>query len=96
MLASDVLPAVTADDQRSRIFDRVCSIEHVIPSIHTFLEDTKYLEPPARILKELLPGKCKGSMSQHFSALHSGQTKVKVQTSEYTFEDRTSPSGRSS
>ncbi len=96
MLAGDVLKAVTADDQRSRIFHRVCSIEHVIPSIHTFLEDTKYLEPPARILKELLPGKCKGSMSQHFSALHSGQTKVKLQTSEYTFEDRTSPSGRSS
>jgi hypothetical protein len=40
MLASDVLPAVTADDQRSRIFNRVCLIEHVIPSIHTFLEDT--------------------------------------------------------
>lgn len=96
MLASDVLPAVTADDQRSRIFNRVCSIEHMIPSIHTFLEDTKYLEPPARILKELLSGKCKGSMFQYFSALHSGQTKVKVQTSEYTFEDRTSPSGRSS
>lgn len=96
MLAGDVLPAVTADDQRARIFDRACSIEHVILSIHTFLEDTKYLEPPARILKELLPGKCKGSMSQHFSALHSGQTKVKVQMSEYTFEDRTSPSGRSS
>jgi len=96
MIAGDVLPAVTADDQRSRIFDRVCSIGHVIPSIHTFLEDTKYLEPPARILKELLPGKCKGSLSQHFSALHSGQTKVKVQTSEFTFEDRTLPSGRSS
>jgi len=63
MLAGDVLPAVTADDQRLRIFDRVYSIEHVIPSIYTFLEDTKYLEPPVRILKELLPGKCKGSMS---------------------------------
>jgi len=96
MLAGDVLPAVTADDQRSRIFDRACSIEHVILSIHTFLEDTKYLEPPARILKELLPGKCKGSMTQHFSALHNGQTKVRVQMSEYTFEDQTSPSGRSS
>lgn len=76
VLAGDTLPAVTAGDQRSQIFDRVCSIEHVIPSIHTFFEDTKYLELPARILKELLPGKCKGSMSQHFGALHSGQTKV--------------------
>jgi len=63
MLAGDILPAVVAGDHRSQIFDRVCSIEHVIPSIHTFLEDTKYVEPPVRILKELLPGKCKGSMS---------------------------------
>ncbi len=96
MLAGDILPAVIAGDHRLQIFDRVCSIEHVIPSIRTFLEDTKYLEPPARILKELLPGKCKGSMSQHFGALHSGQTKVRVQTSESTFEDRTLPPGRSS
>lgn len=96
MLAGDIFPAVKADDQRSQIFDRSCAIEHVIPSIHTFLENTKYLEPPARILKQLLPGKCKGSMSQHFNALHGGQVKVKVQTSEFTFEDRTSSSGRSS
>ena len=95
-LAGDVLPAVKADDERSQVFDRACSIEHVIPSIHTFLEDTKYLEPGARILKKLLPGKCKDSMSQHFSALHSGQTKVKVQTSEFTYEDRTSSSDGSS
>ncbi len=47
MLAGDMLPTVTADDQRSRISDSACSIEHVILSIHTFLEDTKYHEPPA-------------------------------------------------
>ncbi|KAL9631872.1 MAG: hypothetical protein Q9164_005658 [Protoblastenia rupestris] len=67
MLAGDILPAFTADDQQSWILDCVCSIEHVIPSIHTFLEDTKYLEPPARILKELLPDKTKQS------ALHEGR-----------------------
>ena len=67
----------------------------MIPFIYTFLEDTKYLELPARILKELLPGKYKGSISQYFSALYSGQTKVKVQTSKYHFEDRTLLSGRS-
>ena len=95
-LAEDVLSTVRADDEQSRVFDRACSIEHVIPSIHTFLEDTKYLKPDARILKKLLPGKCKDSMSQHFSALHSGQTKVKMQTSEFTYEDRTSsPDGSS-
>jgi len=96
IVAGDVLPAVQIDDERSRIFDRVCSIQHVIPSIHTFLEDTKYLEPGARILKKILPGKCKVSISQDFGALHSGQTRMKVQTSEFTFEDRTLTSDHSS
>lgn len=57
--------------------------------IHTFLENTNYVQPPARILKQLLPGKCKVPMSQHFSALHGVQVKAKVQMSEFTFEDRT-------
>lgn len=86
-LTEDVLPAVKADDEQSQVFNCACSIEHVIPSIHTFLEDMKYLEPSTRILKKLLLGKCKDSMSQHFSALHSEQTKVKVQMSEFTYED---------
>ncbi len=78
MLASDILLAVIANNQQLRIFDRICSIEYIILFIYTFLEDTKYLEPPIRILKELLPGKYKGFISQYFSALYSGQTKVKV------------------
>ncbi len=95
MLASDILLAVISDNQRLQIFDRTCSIKYAILSIYTFLADTKYLEPAIRILKELLPGKYKGSISQYFNALYGRQTKVKVQTSKYTFEYRTLPSSRS-
>jgi Protein of unknown function (DUF3723) len=88
MLSGDLFPAVRAEDIRSQIFDRLCSIKSIIRSIHTFLEDTKYLEPCSRILKKLLPRKCKGSLSQHFQALRNDQLNVKVQTSEFVFEER--------
>ncbi len=95
MLADDIFPAIKTDGQRSAIFDRICSIEYVIPSIHFVVENTKYLEPGARILKELLPNKSKGSISQQFRARHNGQASMKVQISEFVFEDRILPSGDS-
>jgi hypothetical protein len=95
MLAGDIFPAIKTDGQRSAIFDRICSIEYVIPSIHFVVENTKYLEPGARILKELLPNKSKGSISQQFRARHNGQASMKVQISEFVFEDRILPSGDS-
>ncbi|KAK6363890.1 structural constituent of cuticle [Exophiala oligosperma] len=57
-------------------------------SIYTFLEDTKYLELGARILKKLFLEKCKGSLRERFNSVRTGQTKIKVQTSEFTFQDR--------
>jgi hypothetical protein len=95
MLAGDILPAVKDDSRRTEIFDRICSVEHLISSIYTCIEDSKWLEPSVRILKELLPNNGKGSISQQFRALHNGQAKMKVQTSEFTYEDQTFSSGNS-
>ena len=95
MLAGDVLPAVKDDGRRTEIFDRICSTKRVIPSLYTCIENTKWLEPAVRILKELLPENGKGSLSQQFRLLHNGQANMNVQTSEFTVENRTSPSGDS-
>ncbi|KAL2056560.1 hypothetical protein ABVK25_002954 [Lepraria finkii] len=89
MLAGDILPAVKDNNRRSEIFDRICSIEYMILSIKTCIENSKWLEPAVRILKQLLPNNGKGSISQQFHALHNGQASLKVQTSEFTSEDRT-------
>lgn len=86
-LTEDVLSVIKADDEQSQIFDHACLIEHVISFIHMFLKDMKYLELSVRILKKLLLRKCKDFMSQHFSALHSEQTKVKMQMSEFIYEN---------
>jgi hypothetical protein len=89
MLAGEFFPAIRDYNIRTQIFERLCTIKHVFISIHTSLEDTKYLEPCSRILKKLLPSKCKGSLSEHYAALHSGQRNARVQTAEFTFEDGT-------
>ena len=68
--------------QVQSILERVQKIEHIIPSIHTFLEDTKILEPCAKIMKKLLPTVCRTSISQEFGGLHNGQTMWPLQVSE--------------
>jgi hypothetical protein len=89
IISRELFPAIRDDDIRTQLFERLCTIKHVIISIYTFLEDTKYLEPCLRILKKILPSKSKGSLSAHYAALHSGQRNARVQTAEFTFEDRT-------
>lgn len=64
------------------ILARVQKIDYIIPSIHTFLEDTKVLEPCAKIMKRLLPTACRTSILQDFGRLHNGQTSWSLQTSE--------------
>ncbi len=64
------------------ILARVRNIDYVIPSIHTFLEDTKILEPCAKIMKKLLPTVCRTTIFQEFGRLHNGQTSWSLQISE--------------
>jgi hypothetical protein len=92
MRSGELFPTAKGDDIRLQIFDRLCSIKNSIISMYTFIQNTKCLEPWARILKQLLPStKYKGSLSQHFQALHSGQSTIKVQTSEFEFQERKLP-----
>ena len=68
--------------QAQSISARVQKIDSIIPSIHTFLEDTKLLEPCAKIMKKLLPAACRTSILQEFGQLHNEQTSWSLQISE--------------
>lgn len=57
MRAKELFPAIQDETNRSQLLERLCSIKHVITTIHTLIEDTKYLEPCSRILKKILPSK---------------------------------------
>ena len=81
---SHLFPAIPVHRAQS-ILSRVQKIDYIIPSIHTFLEDTKILEPCAKIMKRLLPGVCRTSILQEFGQLRNGQTSWSLQTSEASY-----------
>ena len=84
---TDIFPTISVSRVRS-VLARVQTIDHIIPSIHTFLEDTKLLEPCAKIMKELLPTTCRTSILQEFGRLHNGQTSWSLQISEASCSQR--------
>jgi hypothetical protein len=78
---------------RTEVYQRILLVQHSIPTIYTFLENTKILEPCARILQSLLPAGCKGSLAQDYRALHNGQTRFKEQVSAFLYEYRAMGTG---
>ncbi len=80
-----LFPTITNAGTRQRIWYQLNTIPHIIPSLYTFLEDTKYLEPCAKVMKCLLPAKSKGSIRQAFRQHHTGQTQCLIQVAEYSF-----------
>ena len=88
MLKGNIVPAIKSWEQRSAILERIYSVEYIIPSIHTFLEDTKYLELGAKTLKGILPVSCEYSIAQTFGALHNRQPGLKLQQGIFIREHR--------
>ena len=55
MEAGELFPNVRDRAMRTSILDRILQMPGRIPSLFSFFEDTKYLEPCATIMKTLLP-----------------------------------------
>ena len=78
---------ITDSAVRRQILERLGEVPHIIPSLHTFLEDTKWLEPCAKIMRSLLPGKKESSLlagdkestQDSFLRLYSGSTTRKIE-----------------
>ena len=64
---------------------RIRSIRYIILSLHTFLDDTKYLELGAKVIKALLPLGCETSIYEKFIDLHNNQKHWKKETAEGGF-----------
>lgn len=79
---SKIFPLVKESTTRQALWQRLREIHSVVPSLHTFLEDTKYLEPCAKILKQLLPKNSIRSVCQEFSRMHDGRCTLQEQQSE--------------
>ncbi len=83
-----LFPNIPDQRTRHRIKVRLEEIGHMIPSLHTLLEDTKYLEPCAKIVKSLLPVKFKGTIREAYEKSHTGLSKFQVQHNEHVFLER--------
>ena len=75
--------------ERDRIWGAIMSLRCRIPSLRTFLEDTKYLEPCSKALRSLLPAKFKGSIEDAMARQYNGDCPVMES------EDRDFPYDRS-
>ena len=69
MHARHIFPNVQDLTQRGSILARILEVDGRILSLHTFFQDTKYLEPCASIMKGRLPPKIGISLEQAFKAI---------------------------
>jgi len=88
MQKGELFPRISDDRLRGAILERLQKIDFSIPSLYTFFEDTKWLEPCAKILRGLLPAKFRGSirkaMLQRYNGL-SSQNNCCVELSNRTY-----------
>ena len=84
-----LFPNIPEQSFRNAIKVSLEEIRYMISSLHTFLKDTKYLEPCAKIVKSLLLVKFKGMICEAFGKNHTGQSQLKVQLDEHTVSKHT-------
>ena len=92
MAKREIFPFVSSQSLRTRIMAELRAINFIIPSLHTFLEDTKYMEPCAQIMKSILPYKFRGTIQQGFDKSHNGQLSFQEQIDEMSFLNRSEAS----
>ena len=61
MSQRNLFPNIDDVPIRTRIQESLLRVPCLIPSLATFFEDTKWLEPVAKVIRKLLPPSCKKS-----------------------------------
>lgn len=80
MISTDkIFKRVTDERERASILAKLLSIRNMIPSLFTFFEDIKYLEPCAKVLKALLTPGTKKSVSRGLTGSFFQQEKVLIE-----------------
>lgn len=68
-----LFPTITDATLRWGILCRLEKVTCIIPSLFTFLEDTKWLEPSVKVMRNLLPPNCRESTYTAFSRMFLGR-----------------------
>ncbi|KAL6714243.1 hypothetical protein ACLMJK_007666 [Lecanora helva] len=85
-----IFPLVTDAARRSRILENLQERDCIIPSLYTFFEDTKWLEPCAQVLRKLLPNGCRRTIREgllsDFDQSSNGR-KLRIEMSNRTIQE---------
>lgn len=77
-----VFPAIKAEAKRSILLRNLLNTPSLIPSLFTFFETLKHLEPCAKILQDLLPPKQKRSIYEAFFDEYKAPDQVHIEYSQ--------------
>lgn len=79
MSTKKVFARVNSEGDRAAILANLLSVRSMIPSLFTFFEDLKYLEPCAKVLKALLPPGTRKSVFRGLMGSHFAQERALVE-----------------
>ena len=92
MHSGKLFPLILDAELRSRLLRRIQESKHIIPTLHTFLEDTKWLEPCAKVLGRLLPKNHRRTIHRSLINCYTGaeqeDDRYRVEQSNLTFIER--------
>ena len=92
MHSGKLFPLILDAELRSHILRRIQGSKHMIPSLHTFLEDTKWLEPCAKVLGRLLPKNHRRTINRSLINCYTGaeqeNDRYRVEQKDLTFIER--------
>ncbi|KAF2650673.1 hypothetical protein K491DRAFT_666825 [Lophiostoma macrostomum CBS 122681] len=77
-----IFPLVVDESLRRALLANICGVSSLIPSLWTFFETLKYLEPVCDILKRLIGNKMKGTIRRSLLGLFFPPERIRMQKSE--------------
>jgi hypothetical protein len=77
-----IFPSVVDEDVRRTLLSNITNLPSLIPSLFTFFETLKYLEPLCDILKRLIGDKMKGTIRRSLLGCFFPPEKIKMQKSD--------------
>jgi hypothetical protein len=77
-----IFPSIVEDGLRRALLANIASIPSLIPTLSTFFEALKYLEPICDVLKRLIGDKMKGSIRRSLLGCFFRPKSIRVQKSE--------------
>ena len=83
-----IFPMVCGRSARDQLKARLLQTQRLIPSLHTFLEDLKYLKPCARIVKRLVPKLREKTLRENLLFHFCGSDppgKATIQSTDFSF-----------